>query len=357
MADEQDRDDRTEEATPERREQFREKGQIPVSREITSVFILAALTLLMANYLGRFLTDLMAFMSGAFHNIEYVEMSKGATITTFKNMWLGILWFIFPFFLVGSVIAIFMTFFQTQLNWSWKRLTPDFKRLNPLAGIARMAGADTFMELFKGIAKLSAVGLVSFLILKGEWVKVPGLLSFSISKAWSYWGEITLSLFYAVAGLLLLVGGLDYIYTFRKVEGQMKMTKQEVKDEFKNREVDQQVKARIRRMGRDIAMSKVIQAVPDSTVVITNPDHYAIAIYYELGMPAPMVVAKGVDHIAQKMKEIAKENEVPIVENKPLARTLYKLVEVGHEIPESLYRAVSEVIRYVFLLKGKHLSK
>jgi flagellar biosynthesis protein FlhB len=164
-------------------------------------------------------------------------------------------------------------------------------------------------------------------------------------------------LFLSVAALLLLVGGLDFIYNYVQLERQMKMTKEEVKEEFKKREVDPQVKSKMKRMQRDMSNAKTVQAVTQATVVITNPEHFAVALQYELGMRAPTVLAKGQDHLAQAMKEAAREHEIPIVENKPLARTLYKMVEVGQEIPESLYRAVSEVIRYVFLLKGKPLSK
>ena len=195
-----------------------------------------------------------------------------------------------------------------------------------------MFSGQALMELVKGIGKMSSVGIVAYLILYSEWTKVPGLMQYSITKTWLYWADITEMLFWAVAGLLLLVAGTDYIYNFVTLEKKLKMTKQEVKEEFKKREVDPHVKAKIKRMQRDIAMSKAIQATETATAVITNPTHFAIAIKYELGMKAPIVVAKGKDLIAQRMKEVAREFDVPIVENKPLARTLYKLVKEGQEI-------------------------
>lgn len=357
MADEQDQQDRTEEATPERRQEFRDRGQIPVSKEITSVFILAMFTGFFSLYITQFLEIVLVYMGKVFRSISSVRMDEGAILHVLGETWIDMVTFITPFFLVTALIAISTTFFQTRMNWSWKKLAPEFGRLNPLKGIMRIVGKDMLMELVKGVLKLLAVGIVSFLILKSEWVKVPSLITFNLNKSWLYWADITETLFYSVSGILLLVGGLDYVYNFRSLEKQMMMTKEEVKEEFKNREVDQQVKSKIKRMQRDLAMSQAVQAVPKATVVITNPEHYAIAVLYELGMPAPIVLAKGIDHIAQQMKITAKENEVPIVENKPLARTLYKLVDAGQHIPESLYKAVSEVIRYVFLLKGKKLTR
>ncbi len=352
----EEKEDRTEEATPERREEFRERGQVAVSKEITSVFVLAAVTVFLYFYTRVFVENFLEYMTFTFENLDQVK-----TLTNLRNhlsqVWYQLLWLIAPFFLVSATTALFFTLIQTRFNFSWKKLAPNFKQLNPLSGLQRMVNTQAAMELLKSIGKMSIVGVVSYLILRSEWVKVPGLMLYSIEETWFYWGKITYQLFLAVAALMVLVGALDFIYNFTRLETQMKMTKQEVKEEFKKREVDPQVKAKIKRMQRDMAMAKAIQAVPKATVVITNPEHFAIALFYELGMGAPIVVAKGQDFLAQRMKEIAYENDVPIIENKPLARTLYKMVEVGQEIPEALYRAVSEVIRYVFLMKGRPISR
>ena len=213
------------------------------------------------------------------------------------------------------------------------------------------------MNLGKGIAKMLSVGLVSYLILKSEWHVVPSLMYVSFLKTIGYWGEITNMLLWSAAGFLLLIAAADYAFDIFRMEKQLKMTKQEVKQEFKDQEVDAHVKAKIKRLQRQFAMSKMVQDTKEATVLIANPTHFSIALKYELGMSAPIVVAKGQDNFALKLREIAKENDVPIVENKPLARTLYKVVEVGQEIPDNFYKAVSEVIRYVFLLKGKSLSR
>lgn len=357
MAEEKDNDDKTEEASPERREEFRERGDIATSREITSVFILAAITIFFSIYLQYFTDDILRYMAGMFQSFRPRDYSIEYFIQVMKEMWLKCISLILPFFLVTTAAAMGITFFQTRMNWSWKKLEPNFSRMNPISGLTRMVGTQALVELLKGIAKMLAVGLVAYLILRSEWKVVPGLLTYPMARIWSYWGEITKQLFLSVAGLLLLIGGLDYLYNFISLERKMRMTKQEVKEEYKKRELDPHVKGKIKQMQRDIAMAKAVKAVGSATVVVTNPEHFAVALQYELGMQAPIVLAKGKDFLAQRMKEVAKDKDIPIVENKPLARTLYKMVEVGQQIPESLYKAVSEVIRYVFLLKGKPLTR
>lgn len=357
MADNDDNDDRTEEATPERREEFRKKGQIAVSKEVTSVFVLSAIVLASSFYLKKLISDIIIMMEQVFSNIDPKKITEDGIMSYLSLLWGSYLRMIIPFFVISSVVAIFITFSQTTLNFSFERLKPDFKRMNPLQGIVRMFSGQSVVELIKGIGKMASVGSVSYLILYSEWQIVPGLGHYPIVMTWSYWAEITEMLFWAVSGMLLLVAGFDYIYNFISIEKKLKMTKQEVKEEFKKREGDAHVKARIKRMQRDIANSKTLQETKTATAVITNPTHFAVAIKYELGMKAPIVVAKGKEHLALRMKQEAKDSDIPIVENKPLARTLFKVVKVGQEIPESLYKAVSEIIKYVFLLKGKSLRR
>jgi flagellar biosynthesis protein FlhB len=182
-------------------------------------------------------------------------------------------------------------------------------------------------------------------------------MMYPLANLWTYWGAITQNLFLGVTMFLFAIAAFDYIYNFVSFETKLKMTKKEVKEEFKRREVDPHVKNRMRRMQRDLGSRRMVERTKSATVVVTNPTHFSVALKYEPGMAAPQVVAKGQDFLALEMREVAKELEIPIVENAPLARTLYKLVEVGHEIPDSLYKAVSEIIRYVFKLKGINFQK
>lgn len=357
MAEEESGQDKTEEATPERREEFREKGQIAVSREVSSVFVLAAVTGLLGVYLVRLLDSLQHFLRARFQHLSVETFTEKALFRYFSDVVIECLYMVAPLFLVLTAAAIFITFSQTRLNWSWKKLTPDFSRMNPISGIAKMFSWETVVELGKSIGKLVIIGAVTFLSLKSEWTKVPGLMRMPFIEAWHYWAKITWHLMWSVLGMMIFIAAADFLYNFLSLEKKLKMTKQEVKEEYKNRESDPHVKAKMKRMQREIAMSKAVTATKGATVVITNPTHFAVALRYELGMSAPIVVAKGQDFIALRMKEVAKESDIPIIENKPLARTLFKVCKEGQEIPESLYRAVSEVIRYVFLLKGRKISR
>jgi flagellar biosynthetic protein FlhB len=357
MAAEDDGQDRSEEASPERREEFRERGQIAVSREVTSVLVLAAVIGMFSYYLMWLMHRLQHFLISHFQHLDTQQLSSKSLTGYIGEVGRELLIMISPIFVATTVASMAITFAQTRLNWSWKKLKPDFSRMDPFKGIVKLFSMDAVVELLKSVGKMIIVGGMTYAILRGEWVKVPGLLHMTYLQAWTYWTAITKTLIWSVIGLLIFLGAADFLYNFFSLEKKMKMTKQEVKDEYKKRELDPHMKARMKRMAREISSSKTIQATRTATAVITNPTHFAVAIFYELGMGAPVVVAKGKDLLAKQMKEVAKESDIPIIENKPLARTLFKVCKVGQEIPESLYKAVSEVIRYVFLLKGKKLSR
>ncbi len=357
MAENEDGQEKTEEATPERREEFREKGQLAVSKELTSVFILAAVIGLFGFYVFQVFRHLKQIFITQLQHLEPSRVTQDGIFPYMGALVLEYLKIISPIFLVITAAALFITFAQTQMNWSWERLAPDFKRMNPISGIGKMFSTEAAVELLKSVGKMFVVALVAFLILKSDLSMFPSYVQMSMIQVWSHWGHLTWQLVWSVIGLLLFIAAGDIVYTFISFENRLKMTKQEVKEEYKKRESDPHVKAKIKRMQRDIAMAKTITATKGATVVITNPTHFAVALSYELGMSAPIVIAKGEDFLAQRMKEVAKENNVPIIENKPLARTLFRLCKIGQEIPESLYKAVSEVIRYVFLLKGKRLTR
>jgi flagellar biosynthetic protein FlhB len=357
MAAEDDGQDRSEEASPERRDEFRERGQIAVSREVTSVLVLAAVIGMFGYYLMWLMHRLQHFMISHFQHLSTEHVTSKSITGYMGEVGRELLIMVTPIFIATTVASVAVTFFQTRLNWSWKKLSPDFSRLDPFKGFIKLFSMDSVVELLKSVGKMLIVGCMTYVILEGEWVKMPGLLHMTYLQAWAYWTSMTQTLIWSVIGLLLFLGAADFLYNFFSLEKKMKMTKQEVKDEYKKRELDPHVKAKMKRMQREMSSAKTIAATRTATAVITNPTHFAVAIYYELGMGAPIVVAKGQDLIAKQMKEVAKESDIPIIENKPLARTLFKVCKVGQEIPESLYKAVSEVIRYVFLLKGKKLSR
>jgi flagellar biosynthetic protein FlhB len=350
-------DDRTEEASPERREEFREKGQVVVSKEFTSVAILAASVAFISAFAIRGFTSFEKMLVSQLETLSTRRINESNILKYAGEMWVFMLYLVIPVFAVTAIFAVASTFAQTRMNFAWKKLEPDWNRMNPLSGIARMVNTQAAMELVKGVAKMTAVGIVAWLILRGEVNRVPELMNYPIVGIWGYWGDITKSLHWAVAALLLVVASGDYLYNFISFERRIKMTKQEVKEEYKRREVDPHVKGKLRRMARDFATKKALEATKDATVLITNPTHYSIALKYELGMDAPILVAKGIDHLALKMREVAKDQKIPIIENRPLARELYATVDEGQEIPHKLYKVVSEIIKYVFQLKGRRIPR
>lgn len=358
MADQgQDQEDKTEDATPERRDDFREKGQIANSQELSQVAALAATVAFFGWFAPQQFDTMRKVLIRNFEFIAEFRVTERNFLPYVSGVWMDILQLTLPIFAVAAIVGTLITLLQTQFNWSWDRIQFDMGKLNPISGLGRMVKTEALVALLKASAKLAAVTLVTWLILKGEWRIVPALLNVSLMKTWAYWGDITNQLLWGVVGLLLFISAADFLYTFISLENKMKMSKQEVKDETKQRESDPHVKAKLRRMARDIANRKTVENTKKATVLITNPTHYSIAVRYEMGMSAPIVVAKGIDFLALKMRETAKELDIPIIENKPLARALYAAVKDGDEIPVDMYKAVSEIIRFVFKLKGVKIPK
>ncbi|MBP9707565.1 MAG: flagellar biosynthesis protein FlhB [Oligoflexales bacterium] len=344
--------DKTEDATPERREEFREKGHVASSREVTSVFVLVGAIAFLSLYLPNMGDALLDILKLYFEKIATFRVTSENIFQLSLITWMDLLLLILPIFALVSIIATAVTLLQTRFNFSWEKISPDYSRLSFSKGLVRMINLQALVELLKGSGKLGAIFLVSYLILFSEIKNAPGLINLPLMTTWAYWGDVTKLLFYWVAALLLVIAAGDYIYNYFSLEKQMRMSKQDIKEEYKRREADPQVKGRLRRMQRDILSQKMVEKTAKATVIITNPTHYSIALLYEVGMGAPIVVAKGIDFLALQMREVAKENSIPMIENRLLARTLYRLVEVDEEIPDSLYKAVSEIIKYVFNLKG-----
>lgn len=350
-------DDKTEEATQERRDEFREQGQVVFSREITSVLVLAACVFYLTKWSQQTIQILEKIFVATFESISTRRIDQENILEFAAVTWKDLLFIIIPIFSVVFVVSIVMTFAQTRLNWSWQRLSPDWSRINPFAGIARMFEMQTFVELLKSIAKLISVSIVAYLILRSEWAKVPALMNWPIVSIWGYWAQITKDLCWAVIGFLLVLASADYLYQFISYERRIKMSKQEVKEDYKRREVDPNVKGRMRRMQREAVTRNTIAKTKKATALITNPTHFSVAIKYDIHDSAPIVVAKGEDDLALRMRAVARDEKIPIIENRPLARALYAQVEEGEIIPTKFYAAVAEIIKYVFRLKGRRLPE
>ena len=352
MAENEDGMEKTEDPTDERREEFRKKGDIPNSKELTSVGVLFTSIVILTGLAGWIYERLHGLFQKVFSMTKDFRINQENAIEFLGKIWIETVMIIIPIGIAIITVSAALTLGQTRGSFTMEKMKPTLGKFNPLSNLKRIFGTQSLVELSKSMLKMFFVGTVAYVILKGEFDKVPALLQLDVISSWTYWGDITKKLFFGVSGLMLIVAAIDYGYNWFQIEQKMKMTKKEVKDEYKNREIDPYIKGQLRQKGRELASGQMIINTKEATVVVTNPTHFAVALKYEPGMFAPIVVAKGVDDLALQMRKVAKEADVPIVENKPLARAMYKTLEVGEEIPESLFKAVSEVIRHVYKIKG-----
>jgi flagellar biosynthetic protein FlhB len=257
-----------------------------------------------------------------------------------------------PLFAVVAIAGILGNLAQVGFLLTGEPLTPNLKKLNPAKGIKRLISARGGVELVKSILKVIIIGGVAYLMIRGELNQIPALITISVSSIIDFMGQVALKLGFYTCLVLIILAAIDLVFQRWQHERDLRMTKQEVKDEFRQREGDPMVRSRIRAVQREMAMRRMMDAVPDATVVITNPTHLSVAIKFDRSMQAPMVVAKGSGHLAARIKEIAVEHDIPVIEQKPLARALFKNVEIDHYIPADLYHAVAEILAYVYRLKG-----
>lgn len=353
MAEEDDAQ-KTEEPTARKLSRAKEKGQTASSQEIKTWGILVAATMifaLMAPGISRDVSDLSIVFIEQPHAIDF-DFENIRLV--FADLLIDLFWILAP--LMGALIltAVFISLVQSGLIWAPSKLKPEFSKISVIKGVQRMVSIKAVVEFVKGILKLSLVALVSFGItipLMDDIVLIPSI-DFVLSLERIY--ELIIYLTIGTIVVMTVIAVFDYIFQKYQFMQQMKMTKQEVRDEHKQSEGDPQVKARIRQLRTERARQRMMSAVPEADVVVTNPTHFAVALQYNMeAMQAPRLVAKGVDHLAFRIREVAEEHDVPVVENPPLARTLYAAVELDEEIPTEHYQAVAEVIGYVMRLKGE----
>ncbi len=351
MAGEQSQD-KTEQPTSKKLEDARQKGNVAQSREIPSVLILTgSLGVLFFGgpwMLGR-LTEVTRIM---YQRAGILNMMPETMHTLFLEIFFNCIVVLVPLMLVVMTAGVFGNVAQFGFLFTAEKLSPNLAKLNPISGLKKLISLRSLVELAKSVIKLIIISGVAYIVIHRYLDQIPGLMQLSIGHIIRFIGQVSFQICLYTCMVLFLMAVLDYAYTKWQHNQDLKMTKQEVKDEYKQREGDPSIKARIRSVQRELARRRMMEAVPEATVVITNPTHLAIALKYEEGMHAPTVVAKGAGLIAQKIKSIAVENDIPLVENKPLARTIFKSTEIGDFIPAELYRAVAEILAYVFRLKG-----
>ena len=347
-------EDKTEAATPRRREEARQEGQVARSVELNSALVLLS-ALLILRLAGPTLVDRIRGVAiNSFTHFPTHDLVVGDVSSDLVRLLLQVGTAIAPLLIGVAVVGFISGAVQVGLVISSKPLQIKVERLNPFAGIARMFSLRAAVELAKSIAKIVIVGYIVYSFIRDRYSDIAGLPGGDYLTTCSQIGQLTWELLLRSCVALLVIAAFDYLFQRMQLEKQLRMTKQEVKEDFKRTEGDPLVKSRIRQRQREMSQRRMMQEVPKADVVVTNPTHYAVALKYEADTnPAPVVVAKGQRLIAQRIREIAEEHGVPIVENVELARTLYMSVEVGDQIPAELYRAVAEILAYIYRLSKR----
>ncbi len=355
MAKESEGQEKTEQATPKKLKEGRDEGQVAKSMEINSFAIFTS-GLLLLYITQQFLSSQMSTMSKhLFNNLDTLSINVN-TIQEFAKT--GFFFFIItiaPVFFGLFIIAFVASASQTGINFSAKALAPKFNKLNPFENIKNIFfSSSSLVELSKSLLKLIAVGGFAFLVIKDLVKTSTSLMGLTIEEIVNFMIQSALSFLIKISLVYAVIAAIDFIFQKHKFKQEMMMTKQEVKEEHKQTDGDPLIKSRIKRQQFQMAKNRMMKDVPKADVIITNPTHYAIAIKYDIQKDgAPKVVAKGVDLVAQRIKEIAIEYNIPMHEDRQLARALYKMCEIGDQIPHSLFQAVAQVLAYVYKLRDE----
>ena len=350
MADD-DKDSKTEDPTQKRLDDAIDKGDVAKSQEVNTWFVIAGSTLLLSSFSGSIGAGIETPMRNLMMNAHQIRVDGPGLLklaTSIEGMLIAVLGIPLLLLLVAGVASNLV---QHRLVWSTEPLIPKFSKISPVAGAKRLFGKQAAANFAKGLFKVIALGTVMILVLWPERHRVDAIVRFDPMAILAMTKTISVQLMGTVVAMLAVVATLDYLFQYRQWFERQKMSLQEIKEEYKQSEGDPHIKGRLKQLRYARAKKRMMAAVPSASVIITNPTHYAVALKYERGMPAPICVAKGIDVLALKIREIATANDVPIVENVPLARALHASVEIDDEIPVEHYHACAEVIGYVMKLK------
>ena len=348
--------EKTEEPSAKKRRDAREDGQILQSKEINTVVILFSCFLALRFYGSYMTTELSKLMTDMFEVLTDVELflNPNNFMVNTLNLLRIFTVVIGPLLMVAFFSSLIVNYAQVGFLFTTKTLKIKLDRLNPIEGFKKMFSKKALVELVKSVLKIVLVGYIAYSFALKQItriIKYPDMATFTF---FINFADLIYGFIIRILGVLLLLSFMDYFFQWREHEKNLKMSKQELKEEYKQSEGDPNVKGKIKQKQREMAMSRMMQDIPAADVIITNPTHYAVAIRYDREkFEAPYLVAKGVDIIAENIKRVAKENDVPIVENKPLARGIYASIDINDAIPEELYEAVAEVLAYVYSLKNE----
>ncbi len=343
--------EKTEEPSAKRRTDFRKKGQVAQSKEVQTAGLFTVTLLFWIFYMPGFWADLLELISSIWTNLNQFDGSPANVNSLLVFITKEMAFLLVPLFMLVMIVGVFSSLFQIGWLFTTKPLTPDFSKLSIIQGLGRIFSMRSVVDLFKSIGKVVLIGWVAYSTVIDHFNEALILVDTSPATAILFLGRVATLILAKVCGLLILIAAIDFMYTKHEMEEKMKMTKQEVKEEYKEMEGDPFIKGQIRRIQQEMAQKRMMADVPDADVVVTNPTHISVAIKYNTqSMDAPIVLAKGADHVAMKIREIARENEIPIMENPPVARLLHK-IDLGATIPEEMFKAVAEILAHVYSLK------
>ncbi|SFR95912.1 flagellar biosynthesis protein FlhB [Anaeromicropila populeti] len=349
--------EKTEEPTSKKLSDAREKGQVARSADLVTAVMLLSLFLMLKIFVGSMGNRLMAIYYSDFTRMAEIaqfDFTAQLVQSLFQNLMIQILMVTLPIFLFSYILTIGVEIYQVKWKPTLEPLKPKLDKVNPISGMKKLISMDKIMELLKSLLKLGIIGIIVYTTLNSQWGLILQVYDYTLEQAIAVIGNVIIDLGLKISVCFFIFAFADVFYQKRKFRKDMMMTKQEIKDEYKNTEGDPQIKGKIRQKMREVSRQRMMQALKEADVVITNPTHFAVAVKYDKdASSAPVVVAKGADLLAAKIKEVARENDIEIVENKPLARMIYFNVELGDEIPQELYQMVAEVLAYVYRIKNK----
>jgi len=349
--------ERTEQPTPRRRQEARRRGNVARSADLNSALVLLTGIVILSLSAKFFLNQIIGIQRDIFQNLSRIELTSDSVRFYFITGITVVLKTLAPLIVSVFMIGMLANYLQVGVIFTGEPLLPRLDKINPITGFRRIFSWKALAELIKGILKAIIVGYIIYVTLRPHWRDYLPLMDQGVRGVLKFLGGMGFKLALRTSLALLLLAFLDYSFQKWQYEKSLRMTKEEVKEEYKEHEGDPLIKARIRSLQREMARRRMLTEVPGADVVITNPFHIAVALKYDAGkMAAPRVVAKGARLLAEKIKEVAQKHGVPIVEDKPLAQALYKFTKVGDEIPVSLYKAVAEILAYIYRLKGKKLG-
>jgi len=353
----EDDTERTEDPTQKRLDDALEKGDVAKSQEVNTWFIIAGATLVLSTFSGSMGSGILNPMRNLIANSWMIRTDGPGLMALLQHIEYALIVAVGVPFLMLMLAAIAGNMIQHRLVWSAESLKPKLSKISPGAGFKRIFGKQAVANFVKGLFKLVALGAVMTVVLWPERHRLEAMVHFDPAVLMGVTTGMTMHLLGAVVAMLAAVAVADYFFQYRQWYERQKMTLQEMKEEYKQSEGDPHVKGRIRQLRQQRMKKRMMAAVPKASVIITNPTHYSVALAYDRGMAAPVCVAKGVDNMAFKIREIAKQHDIPIVENVPLARSLYATVDIDEEIPVEHYHAVAEIIGFVMRLKRGFSSR